>query len=93
MFALVQHVSMKLHGYSDEGKPEEAIFSGALAEVTLEAAPEELRAMAAFFLAAADEMDRMGTAYDHMHLGDAVPLPKNSPHLTVFRLLDDAGDA
>ncbi len=76
---------MKLHGYPEEGKPQEAIASAELAEVTLEATPEELRAMAAFFLAAADEMDRMGMAYDHLHLGDAVPRFRNSPHLTVFR--------
>ncbi len=84
---------MKLHGYSDEGKPQEAIVCAELAEVTLEATPEELRAMAAFFLAAADAMDRMGAAYDHLHLGDAMPRFSNSPHLTVFRLVDEVGGA
>ncbi|MBB6558238.1 hypothetical protein HNP48_000902 [Acidovorax soli] len=84
---------MKLHGYPNEGEPQDTSASAELAEVTLEAAPNELRAMAAFFLTAADEMDRMGAAYDHLHLADAMPQFRNSPHLTVFRLLEDIGSA
>lgn len=51
---------MKLHGYAGEGKDPQDIISETLAEVTLEATPEELRAMASFLLSAADAMDRMG---------------------------------
>lgn len=82
---------MKLHGYPKEG-PQDVIASAELAEVTLEASPEELRAIAAFFLCAADEMDRMGATYDHLHLGDAVPRFITSPHLTVFRLADESDE-
>ena len=83
---------MKLHGYPKEG-PQDVGASAELAELTLEASPQELRDIAAFFLSAADEMDRMGAAYDHLHLGDAGPRFSTSPHLTVFRLLEDVGDA
>ncbi|KRC20960.1 hypothetical protein [Acidovorax sp. Root217] len=79
---------MKLHGYPKEG-PQDAGASAELAEVTLEASPQELRDIAAFFLSAADEMDRMGAAYDHLHLGDAMPEFRTSPHLTVFRWVSE----
>ncbi|EJE49758.1 hypothetical protein PMI14_05663 [Acidovorax sp. CF316] len=76
---------MKLHGYADEGKDPQDIIPETLAEVTLEATPDELRAMAAFLLSAADAMDRLGGAYGHLHLADAMPQFNDSPHLTVFR--------
>lgn len=80
---------MKLHGYPKEG-PQDVSASAELAEVTLEASPQELRAMAAFFLSAADEMDRMGATYDHLHLADAMPQFTTSPHLTLFRWTPEA---
>lgn len=83
---------MKLHGYPKKGL-QDVGASAELAEVTLEASPQELRNIAAFFLSAADEMDGMGAAYDHLHLGDAMPEFGTSPHLTVFRLLEDVGDS
>lgn len=83
---------MKLNGYPKDG-PQDVGASAELAEVTLEASPQELRDIAAFFLSAADEMDRLGAAYDHLHLGDAMPEFTTSPHLTVFRSLESAGDA
>jgi len=83
---------MKLHGYPKDG-PQDVGASAELAEVTFEAGPQELRDIAAFFLLAADEMDRMGAAYDHLHLGDTMPEFRTSPHLTVFRSLESAGDA
>ncbi len=79
---------MKLHGYAKDG-PQDVSASAELAEVTLEANPQELRDIAAFFLLAADEMDRMGAAYDHWHLGDAMPQFSTSPHLTVFRWVSE----
>lgn len=80
---------MRLHGYPKEGQ-QDVGASAELAEVTLEASPQELRAMAAFFLSAADEMDRMGATYDHLHLADAMPRFRTSPHLTVFRWVPEA---
>jgi len=82
---------MKLHGYPKDG-PQDVGASAELAEVTLEASPQELRDIAAFFLLAADEMDRMGAAYDHLHLGDAMPRFRASPHLTVFRWVPEADE-
>ena len=74
---------MRLSGYSDTGLPIGEIVHAALAEVTLCATPVELRGMAEFFLFCANEMERMGGAYDHIHLSDRMKEFRNSPHLVV----------
>jgi hypothetical protein len=75
---------MKISGYSDQGLPIEQVVSVDLAEVTLSVTPDEARKVAAFLIHAAAEMDRMESAYGHMHLADKQPGFDDSPHLTVF---------
>ena len=84
---------MKLHGYPDEGKPAEEVVSRELAEVTLEASANELRAIASFLVSVASEIDRLGTEFDHAHLSDALPQFESSPHFVVFNLPAVPGDA
>ena len=76
---------MHLHGHSDFTGEDDAVRPAALAEITLDASPEELRAMAQFLADCADEMDRMGAAYDHVHLSDRVKSFEGSPHVVVVR--------
>ncbi len=76
---------MKLFGYADSDKPVEEIVPSVLAEVTLCASPEELRAMAKFLVECAAEMNRMGEAYDHIHLSDRHKQFRRSPQFVVCR--------
>lgn len=76
---------MQLSGYANTGLPIEQVVHSELAEVTLCATPAELRRMAEFFSFCANEMDRMGSGYDHLHLADRISEFEDSPHLTVFR--------
>lgn len=75
---------MKIHGYKDEGLTIDQIEPYELAEITLEATPEELREIASFLRTAADDMERLGSNYDHQHLSDKKPGFEKSPHLVVF---------
>jgi hypothetical protein len=74
---------MKLYGYANEGLAPEEIVPATLAEITLCAAPDELRKIAAFLESCAAEMERMGVAYDHVHLSDRVKEFEASPHFVV----------
>ncbi len=74
---------MKLYGYSEDGRSPEAITPLTLAEVTLCATPEELRSLSGFLAACADEMLRMGSTYDHVHLSDRLKQFRSSPHFVV----------
>jgi hypothetical protein len=56
-----------------------------LSEATLSASPEELRMIASFLAACADEMERLGAAYDHVHLGDRVNEFSSSPEFIIAR--------
>lgn len=75
---------MRIYGYED-GQSPEAVSSPPLAEVTLNATPTELRAIAKFLGDCADEMDRMGDRYDHVHLADRLKQFKTLPHFVVMR--------
>lgn len=75
---------MQLFGYKDQGLPIEDIRSDELAEVTLVAKPGELRRIAKFLQFAADEMERMGNDYSHLHLSDQDKTFEESPHFVVF---------
>lgn len=75
---------MKIYGYADQGLPFEEIESSELAEITLNANASELRKMAAFLIAAADRMERLGAEYGHEHLADKQPGFDDSPHFVVF---------
>ena len=75
---------MKLYGYEPTDFIED-VRGAALAEVTLNASPEELRRMAAFLAACADEMERMGDTYSHVHLSDHMLEFEASPQFVVMR--------
>jgi len=77
---------MKLVGYANEDVDSDKIQPKVLAEVTLSASPQELRRMSDFLRHCASEMERMGNAYDHIHLGDHMKeFDQSSPHFVVFR--------
>ncbi len=75
---------MKIYGYADEGLPIEDVVSRPLAEITLCASPQELRQMAGFLMLCADEMDKLGPKYGHLHLSDRCAEFEQSPHFVVF---------
>lgn len=72
---------MNISGYSTEETESRLL---AMAEITLIATPDELRRIAAFLGAAADEMQRMGPTYGHEHLCDRQPGFDDSPQFVVF---------
>jgi hypothetical protein len=76
---------MKLFGHSDFTGEDDTVRPTALAEITLDATPEELRAMAKFLSDCADEMDAIGARYDHVHLSDRIKSFEGSPHVVVMR--------
>ncbi|WP_443098095.1 Imm32 family immunity protein [Xanthomonas axonopodis] len=76
---------MKLFGYVDSNLPPEEVVPSELAEVTLCASPDDLRRIASFLNHCASEMDRMGPAYDHIHLSDQHKQFQASPHFAVCR--------
>ena len=60
---------MKTYGYAD-GQPLNEHGLLRMREVSFVANPEIVREIAAFFLHAASEMERLGDRYDHIHLQD-----------------------
>jgi hypothetical protein len=76
---------MQLYGYSEEARAQPDPAPAALAEVTVVAHASELRRLAEFFTFCANEMDRMGGAYDHIHLSDHLREFGASAHLVVAR--------
>ena len=56
-----------------------------LSELILAATETELRIISKFLTHCADEMSRMGEAYDHIHLSDCELQFKDSPHFVVVR--------
>ena len=75
---------MEIYGYED-GQQLDTVTPRRLAEITLNATPAELRAMSRFLSDCADEMDRMGDEYDHVHLSDRLKQFETSPHFVVMR--------
>jgi hypothetical protein len=76
---------MHIYGYEDTGQPFGTVVPALLAEVTLNATPNELRAVAEFLKECADEMDQMGDKFDHIHLSDRLKQFEASPHFVVAR--------
>jgi len=77
---------MKIFGYSSQQAGQGRIVPEELAEITLCATPGELRRIGDFLAFCAAEMDRMGDAYDHIHLGDHMKeFEISSPHLVATR--------
>ena len=76
---------MNIYGYEDTGQPSGTVVPALLAEVTLNATPDELRALAEFLRECAEEMDRTGERFDHVHLADRQRQFSASPHFVVAR--------
>ena len=77
---------MKIYGYANQQVATDHVVPLELAEITLCATPSELRRISEFLFFCASEMDRMGSAYDHIHLGDRMKEFKtSSPHFVVFK--------
>ncbi|RYE80479.1 MAG: hypothetical protein EOO80_03750 [Oxalobacteraceae bacterium] len=74
---------MNLFGYSDDGVGAEQGGPVALAEVTLCASADEVRTMASFLMSCAAEMDRIGCAYDHVHLSDRLKKFEDWPRFVI----------
>ena len=75
---------MKICGHG-QPLPRAGIDFVDLEEITINATPAEVRAFAAFLAHVADEMERMGGDYGHLHLADVQDGFDASPHVTVFR--------
>jgi len=75
---------LKISGYEINNLPDEEINFIDLAEITIEATPEEVRKIALFFSNTAEKMEKMGASYSHEHLSDNQSGFDSSPHLTVF---------
>ena len=76
---------MRIYGYEDTGQPVDTVIPSPLAEITLKATAAELRSLADFLRLCADEMDRIGAHFDHLHLSDRFKEFRTSPHFVVFR--------
>lgn len=74
---------MHIYGYEDTGQTLGVAAPVLLGEVTVNATAGELRAMAKFLWDSADEMDRMGDNFHHLHLSDRVSEFQASPHFVV----------
>lgn len=75
---------MKIYGYTTDSNEVDAT-SKEMAEISVVADAKELRMIAAFLQQTADNMDRMGSVYDHEHLSDANNSFESSPHFVVVR--------
>jgi len=75
---------MKLYGYKKRILNEDGLLS--LSEVTIRTNPSNLRRIAAFILAAADEMEKMKKQFDHKHFKDTqAKKNKDHPDIVIVR--------
>lgn len=74
---------MKVYGYSESARQAESVVPEALAELSLVATAGELRLLAGFLSECANEMERMGAAFDHVHLSDRIKAFRTSPQFIV----------
>ena len=74
---------MKLFGYTEKShKKQEA--PEPLTEITLVVNPEELRKMAKFFNQKAQEIETLGTDFEHEHLSDIEDEFSNCPQIIIY---------
>lgn len=59
---------MKITGYKKSDTEVDGLM--VLSDIAIATSPKTLREIAAFLQSAADEMDELGTDYDHLHLMD-----------------------
>ena len=82
--AVRARLAMKIFGYANTKLQPGPVVPEELAEVTLCASAAELRRIEEFLVSCANEMDLMGSAYDHVHLGDRMKeFEGSSPHFIV----------
>jgi hypothetical protein len=75
---------MKLYGYKDEGKDPSEIEPQELAEVTISANAQELRQMASFLTSVAEQIESLGSSFQHAHLSDLFKSFRGDPQFVVF---------
>ena len=76
---------MKLYGHTDT--PDTTEVPLPLREVTLIAAPQILRELAAFLVTVANEMERDAVGFDHAHATDRIEsLASDGPDLIVANM-------
>ncbi len=76
---------MKIYGYEIKSHNEEEVIPMELDEISLMADAKELRMIAELINQTADNMDKMGSTYDHEHLSDANRYFEGSPHFVVVK--------
>ncbi len=76
---------MKIYGYTTDSSAQEDATPKEMKEISVMADAKELRMIAAFLNKTADNMDRMGSTYDHEHLSDANHYFESSPHFVIVR--------
>ena len=74
---------MKVYGYSESARQAESVVPEALAEISLVMTAGELRLLAGFSLECANEMERMGAVFNHVHLSDRIKAFRTSPQFIV----------
>ncbi|GLQ49345.1 Imm32 family immunity protein [Dyella flava] len=72
---------MKLYGYRECSLGQHG--PDLLIEVTVQASPEEIRAIAKLLADIANEMER--SDFDHVHLNDRISMLESSPRFIVAR--------
>ena len=75
---------MKLYGYKEDALSPDDIVPSELAEITLLAAPFELRKIARFLTSAAEGMEHHGKNWEHEHLSDVYEEFSDSSQFIVF---------
>ncbi len=75
---------MKRYGYTDKARLAEDAVPAELAEISLVAAPDELRRIARFLETCASNMETRGRMWEHEHLADKDRSFAGSPHFIVF---------
>jgi len=77
-------MTIKFYGYTEAGLEEQQLTPLQLTEVTLSASPSELRSIAKFLIRSAEEIEQLGTTWEHEHLGDSEEGFDDSPSFVVF---------
>jgi hypothetical protein len=75
---------VKIHGFANEDSEVKEVEPAELAEITLVAAPEELRRIAGFLEHCARGIETRGKSWEHEHLADHDRGFASSPHFVVF---------
>lgn len=75
---------MKIYGYTQAGRQADESVPAEMAEVTLQASPDELRRIAEFLQGCANGIEAHGKSWEHEHLVDRDSFFRSSPQFVVF---------